>query len=63
MVPMLLMVPVLLRCPELSSRPELINTIPELIVTESPELVARDNTVQELTPFHVPEIGADSHDV
>src|SRR3990170_2591846 len=64
MVPELVMVPKLVMVPPelLLMMPELNNIIPELIVTESGELTIRDDTVHVLTPSHVPDIGADSHD-
>src|SRR3990172_10032431 len=42
--------------------PVLTNLIPELIVTESGELIVKDDTVHVLTPSHVPSMGDDSHD-
>ena len=63
MMPRLLSVPKLLMMPELLMAPELTNTIPELMLTESPKLIASEDTVQVSVPFQVPEIGADSHDV
>jgi len=41
--------------------PELTNVIPEPIVIV-PELIVKDDTVQVSTPFHVPDIGDDSHE-
>jgi hypothetical protein len=42
--------------PELLMVPVLINTIPDLIVRVSPELIDKDDKVHVLVPLHVPPI-------
>ena len=55
-------VPELSKVPLLITLPELTNVIPVAIITSSPELTVKDDTVQVSTPFHAPDIGDDSQD-
>ena len=55
-VPEFLMMPLLMMVPELVIVPVLINTIADLIVIVSPELIDKDDTVHVIEPLHVPPI-------